>query len=142
MDDLSLLVEHLLRKINSNLHKRVTNVAQAAWDLLKAYSWPGNVRELENVLTRAVVLARSETLTPDSLGISPGRVMEELPKGQDASETGPELITLEELSQRHVQAILDYVRWHKGKACEILGISRPALERRIRKMDRGAVGAE
>lgn len=142
MDDLPLLVEHLLRKINNNLHKRVIRVAQAAWQLMKAYSWPGNVRELENVLTRAVVLARSETLTPDSLGISPGPVMEELQAVPGTSKTGPELISLEDLSQRHVQAILEHVRWHKGKACEILGISRPALERRIRKLGQDDLGAE
>ncbi|MEW6775988.1 MAG: sigma-54 dependent transcriptional regulator, partial [Bdellovibrionota bacterium] len=53
--DLPLLVEHLLGKINAELHTRITQVTERAMDQLKAYSWPGNVRELENVLTTAAV---------------------------------------------------------------------------------------
>jgi DNA-binding NtrC family response regulator len=146
MDDLPLLVEHLLRKINRELHKRVTRVAPQTWVGLHGYTWPGNVRELENVLTRAVVLARGEVLTPELLDLhttSPG--------GADRATPGvrtPELASLKVLEERHVRAVLAYTRWHKGRACEILGISRPALERKIQKYDiapsfeRGSVGGQ
>ena len=45
----------------------------------------------------------------------------------------PRLITMEQLEAEHIQAILEHTRWHKGKACEILNISRPALDRKIAK---------
>jgi DNA-binding NtrC family response regulator len=129
LDDLEPLVEHLLRKINRELHRSVMRVAPAAWACLRGYPWPGNVRELENVLTRAVVLARGDVLTPDLLGICSRAA----PAGVPAEEGGPALITLDELEARHVRAVLAHTGWHKGRTCEILGISRPALERKIHK---------
>ncbi len=131
MEDLPLLIEHLLRKINQRLHTRVEKISEAAWKRLEGYNWPGNVRELENVLTRAVVLCRDDTITPELLGL------EQKPIGRDKKTVPemdePELISLDELEKRHVGRILEYTRWHKGKTCEILGISRPALERRIKR---------
>jgi two-component system response regulator AtoC len=131
MEDLPLLIEHLLARINQRLHTRVEKISDAAWRQMKRYDWPGNVRELENVLTRATVLCRSDTITPDLLGLDNG-VSQPSPTTPDPVDP-PELVPLEEIERRHVQAILAYTRWHKGKACEILGISRPALERRIKK---------
>jgi two-component system response regulator AtoC len=131
MEDLPLLTEHLLRKINQRLHTRVKNISETAWTSMQAYRWPGNVRELENILTRATVLCRDDTITPDLLGID--AVTEKAQEtGTENSDT-LELVSLDTLEERHVRRILEYTRWHKGKACEILGISRPALERRIKK---------
>ena len=132
MEDLPLLTEHLLRKINTRLHSSVHRLTESAWNRLRDYPWPGNVRELENILTRAVVLSRDDTITPDLLGITTGPAGGEAGAPvTDAGET--ELISLEELEARHVGRILEHTRWHKGKTCEILGISRPALERKIIK---------
>ncbi|HID46705.1 MAG TPA: sigma-54-dependent Fis family transcriptional regulator [Chromatiaceae bacterium] len=131
MEDLPLLTEHLLRKINQRLHTQVKNISESAWALMQAYQWPGNVRKLENILTRATVLCRDDTITPDLLGIDDAVADKGKPKTENSDTV--ELISLETLEQRHVRQILEYTRWHKGKACEILGISRPALERRIKK---------
>ena len=127
-EDLPLLVEHLLRRINRRLHTRVEAISEAAWRRLETYDWPGNVRELENVLTRAVVLSRGGPITPELLGLPDS----DTTPAVDGDESEP-LLSLEELEQRHVRRVLEHTRWHKGRACEILGISRPALERRIRK---------
>jgi len=129
-EDLPLLIEHLLQRINHRLHTRIQSLSEGAWKRLVEYDWPGNVRELENVLTRAAVLCRNHTITPDLLG---------LPQGPSSSEPAAiaddttALPSLEELEREHVWKVLKHTRWHKGKACRILGISRPALERRIRK---------
>ena len=58
-EDIPLLIEHLLAKINTNLHKRVRYVPKETLKRLTEYDWPGNIRELENALTRAVVLPKS-----------------------------------------------------------------------------------
>ncbi len=131
MEDLPLLTEHLLRKINQRLHTRVNRISEGTWKLMQAYDWPGNVRELENILTRAAVLCRDDTITPDLLGLE--NTGPASSGGNTPTEGDLELISLDELEERHVRRILEHTRWHKGKTCEILGISRPALERRIRK---------
>ncbi len=132
MEDLPLLTEHLLQKINQRLHTRVKNISENAWTLMQSYNWPGNVRELENILTRAAVLCRDDTITPVLLGLDNVSLAPASEKGEQV-EQETELISLDELEKRHVRRILEYTRWHKGKTCEILGISRPALERRIKK---------
>jgi len=130
-EDLPLLIEHLLQKINQRLHTRTRKISEAAWRLLNSYDWPGNVRELENVLTRAAVLCRDDTITPDLLGLHEESAPAE--SSPVAADDTFEPVSLDELEERHVRKVLEYTRWHKGKACEILGISRPALERRIKK---------
>ncbi len=126
--DLPLLIEHLLRKINHRQHTAISHVTEAAWKRIQQYDWPGNIRELENTLTRAAVLARGNSIgaellsLPNDPHVSPPEVEETV-----------RLISLAQLEQKHIAAILDHVHWHKGKACEILGISRPALDRKIHK---------
>jgi two-component system response regulator AtoC len=133
-EDLAPLVEHLLGRIARRLHRPVPRLSEAAWRELRDYPWPGNVRELENVLTRATVLAPDNILTPDLLGLSataaPASVGDEQPEEV-------ELISLDDVEARHVRAILEHTRWHKGRACGILGISRPALDRKIAKYGLG-----
>jgi DNA-binding NtrC family response regulator len=126
-EDLEPLVVHLLDRINRDLHKAVRRIAPQAWARLREYPWPGNIRELENVLMRAVVLARDEMLTPELLGLGPA------PGGPAAAPGATELVTLDEIEERHVRAVLAHTGGHKGRACAILGISRPALERKIHR---------
>lgn len=134
IQDLSALTEHLLKKINARQHTTIRHIADAAWRQMKDYRWPGNIRELENVLTRAAVLARVDTLTPELLSLPQDKTKIE-ERGPAGGDLAPRLIRLDELEKEHVKAILEHVRWHKGKACEILGISRPSLERKIEKYE-------
>ena len=65
--DVPLVVEHLLKRINAQLHKQVTKIPSETMGMLVNYPWPGNVRELENVLTRAVVLSKGDILLAEYL---------------------------------------------------------------------------
>ncbi|MCW9023111.1 MAG: sigma-54 dependent transcriptional regulator [Gammaproteobacteria bacterium] len=133
MDDLPLLTEHLLVKINNKQHTKVKYLAENAWQHMKAYQWPGNIRELENILTRASVLARTDTITADLLAL-PQDTDIALDKTQiNVNSNTVSLISLDDLEQEHIKSILEHTHWHKGKTCEILGISRPALDRKIAK---------
>jgi DNA-binding NtrC family response regulator len=131
-EDLPALVEHLLTRIAGRVHKSISRISEPAWRALSAYAWPGNVRELENVLTRAVVLARGDTLTPELLNLTPLAA-----HSPPMPEESGHLLSLDELEARHIAHVLGETRWHKGKACAILGISRPALERKLRKYSLG-----
>ena len=123
-EDLPILIEGLLVKINRELHKRVRGVTPAAMEALTRYGWPGNVRELENMLTRAVVLAKGdvldETLLP--LGGAPTAT---------TSASDADLAPLREIERRHIARVLAHTEWNKRRACAILEISRPTLDRKI-----------
>ncbi len=125
--DIAVLVEGLLGKINRDLGKDVRYVTPAALARLQAHPWPGNVRELENLLTRAVVLAKSDVL--DETVVQLGAV--------DAATAGTEvdaegsLPTLREIERLHIIRALAHTEWNKRRACAILDISRPTLDRKI-----------
>jgi DNA-binding NtrC family response regulator len=127
-DDIPLLVEGLLERIGRELHRPPLRVTEAAMARLAAYPWPGNVRELENTLTQCMVRARDRVLTPELLSL-PG---DPAPQGGPPAEAPP-LRTLDEMEAEHVQRVLTHTGGHKGRACDILGISRPALDRKIAK---------
>jgi transcriptional regulator with GAF, ATPase, and Fis domain len=61
-EDIALLVPFIIERFASRVGKPVTGASKATLERLSAYSWPGNVRELENVLERAVILCRGETV--------------------------------------------------------------------------------
>jgi two-component system response regulator AtoC len=125
--DIPLLTRALLGKICRRMHRPMARVSDAALARLEGYSWPGNVRELENVLTKAVVHARGQVVTPDLIEVSgaPGGL--ESPAESEAQV----LRTLEQVEAEHIQRVLEYTGGHKGRSCAILKISRPALDRKI-----------
>jgi DNA-binding NtrC family response regulator len=128
-DDIPLLANGLLSRIAGRLHRPELRLAEATLDRLMAYDWPGNVRELENVLTQAALRARTGIVTPDLpvFGSSPAQTAE------TAADGAYLLRPLEEVEAEHIQRVLDRTAGHKGHACEILRISRPALDRKIAK---------
>ena len=124
-EDIPLLVDHLLNKINMDLHKRVTRIPKDVMDALIHYQWPGNVRELENVLTRAVVLSKGPVLLPDCLP----DFFDCRPKHRDPEP----LKSLSHMERDHIARALGQTGWKLGQACEILGITRPTLRKKIQK---------
>jgi len=123
--DVPVLVEGLLAKINADLGKDVRFVTPTALARMQAYAWPGNVRELENTLTRALVLAKNDVL--DETLLTLGTATAEPP----TTDTGDELPTLREIERRHIVRVLQHTEWNKRRACAILDISRPTLDRKI-----------
>jgi two-component system response regulator AtoC len=155
-EDIPMLVDHLFRRITRETHRRVRYVSSEAMELLARYPWPGNVRELENALTRGVVLTQGEVLTVDTLPISPDDdELQEAPdsaRAQDKTEGAPspaaaggeaQLPTLREIERLHIARVLAHTRWNKRRACAILQITRPTLDRKIREfgLERPAPGS-
>ena len=62
-EDIPRLVDHFLRRFAAESQTPEKTVSREAMDLLVKYHYPGNVRELENIIHRAVVLAREQTIT-------------------------------------------------------------------------------
>ncbi len=125
--DIPILVEGLLSKINRDLGKEIRYVTPAALTKLTAYAWPGNVRELENTLTRAVVLAKTDVLDETLLPL--GATSTDAAHADEGGEGS--LPTLREIERRHIARVLVHTEWNKRRACAILDISRPTLDRKI-----------
>ena len=130
--DIPLLVEHLLVKINQRLHKNLRRVPRDVIEKLQRRQWPGNIRELENVLTRAAVLSQGDMLLEEHL------VETVKPAGRPTPVPVPVLAdapvqTLDEVERAHITRVFGIAKGHKGKTCQLLGISRPTLERKLRK---------
>lgn len=123
-EDIPQLVSHLLEKINRDLHRKITKISDQMMKQLLKYDWPGNVRELENVLTQSVVRSTGDTL---SLDLFPEHVF---PTGAKR-----ELKSLADVEKEHIENVLIEVGGNLGKACEILGISRPTLRKKMEDYD-------
>ncbi len=127
--DLLDLVQALLARINREMHCNISGLTLEVMECFQRYDWPGNIRELENVLMKSAALCAGDTITPDLLP-PPLRCCKE--KHQTSELDRPLWqLSLEEVEAMHVQRVLNACNWHKGQACEILGISRPRLRRMI-----------
>ena len=142
-------MHHLLERINEKVHKRVTRVPPEVLEHLTRLPWRGNVRELENVLTRAVVLAPGEVLLADDLPAlepppepGPAARPRRPPGPCSAAAAGrrqPDSHPGGGRAHPHRPRAMAVTKGHKGKACQILGISRPTLERKLQKYGLAAV---
>ncbi|WP_296802947.1 helix-turn-helix domain-containing protein [Thiolapillus sp.] len=88
------------------------------------------MRELENVLPQALVQAREGAITADLIRFHAPQDTVSSPSPAEDEDT---LLTLEEVEARHIQKVLWHTGGHKGNTCQILGISRPALDRKTKK---------
>jgi len=116
--DLPLLATTLVRRAAAAVGRPEPVLAPDALAALARHAWPGNVRELENCLTRAVVVASGDVIRAEHLVL-----------GGAAPEGPAKLGTLDEAERDHVLRVLAATRGHKARAAQILGISRPRLDR-------------
>ncbi|OUS24913.1 hypothetical protein A9Q99_22955 [Gammaproteobacteria bacterium 45_16_T64] len=140
-EDIPLLIDGLLARICRAEGKTLLSISSVAQRMLQRYEWPGNIRELENILTQAVIRSRGATIEADAL-VLPGQTVSEVMDvagkkcsvGAVGKQDG-DFLTLDQVEAIHIQDVLDYTEGHKGNACKILDISRPALDRKINRYD-------
>jgi transcriptional regulator with PAS, ATPase and Fis domain len=136
MEDIQLLTDHFLKMYAEKYSRPIDGVSQAAYQRLFSHPWPGNVRELQNVLERAVLLAKNHLVEPIDLPFDDGT-------GQDSVAAGsawdvPPNMTLEEIERFVIERTLERTGGNKQKAANLLGIYRPRLYSKIRKYGIGA----
>jgi DNA-binding NtrC family response regulator len=146
-EDLPLLVNHLLEKAASALHKPPPTPPLELFRLLKTYSFPGNVRELEAMVFDAVALHRGTTLSLRSFKTAMGAaslLAETSDRPTDATALWPErLPTLDEAEEALIQEALQRADGNQGIAAGILGLSRQALNKRlVRRRERNCASGE
>ena len=131
-EDILDLVQALLARINTQLDRNVRQLSMDVITCLQDYHWPGNVREMENVLAKAVALCPGNVITRDLVG--------DICEPRNSSQSSPEELplsqwSLDDITCAHVRRVLEATHWHKGQACDVLGISRPRLRRMINQFE-------
>ncbi len=130
-EDIEPLAAHFLEKYTRETGKKIEQISPKALACLVAHDWPGNVRELENVIERAVVLAKGNVLTPRDFpqGIqSRDQICLSLP------ESGGSLTEiLEDLERQLIIQTLNREGRSQTRAAEVLGIKRTTLRYKLEK---------
>jgi transcriptional regulator with PAS, ATPase and Fis domain len=122
--DIPLLTHYFINKYKSLSGKAVTDISPEALRQLMVYDFPGNVRELENIIERAIVLARGETIEIEHLP--------EMAVHTFRSNKGI-IPSLDDQERSYIEWVLDQTEGNKTKAAEILGIDRVSLWRKLKK---------
>ena len=130
-EDIQLLTEHFLHIYAQKYERPINGVSQAAYQRLFGHTWPGNVRELQNVIERAVLLAKTNKIEPVDLPFDNGS----LPEGASAGAEWdvPPNMTLEDIERLVIERTLQRTGGNKQAAANLLGIYRPRLYSKIRK---------
>lgn len=126
IEDIPLLVDHFVRKYSKKYNKSIRNINAATINRLQKYPWPGNIRELQHAIERAVIMSDSEILSAADLNLTPPLTTTESELRLDSYD----LETIEKIT------ILKALQKHKGnisQAAQELGLTRPALYRRMEK---------
>ncbi len=134
LEDIDEIAEYYLGFYSTNYGKPKLQLSNDAREILHQHNWPGNVRELCNIIERAVLLAKKETIDAEDIAsaLTRGRISV-ADREKITIEIPPQGISLDEIEQRVVKQVLDFCDWNKSRAAEFLQISRPRL-RRLLKM--------
>ncbi|MBU2636919.1 MAG: sigma-54 dependent transcriptional regulator, partial [Bacteroidetes bacterium] len=122
-EDIPLLVEWFLQ--NKIRMKPRKHISHKALELLMRYDWPGNVRELENVIERAAILSKDDTIQPDDISLP----LKSVGFFQNFSENNiiGTPVSMKEIEKQHMEGVLKSFQGNKAEAAKILGISLKTL---------------
>jgi two-component system response regulator AtoC len=135
IDDLPLLVTHLLERAAQRLWRQPATVSTEALRCLWTYPWPGNIRELQHVLEGAMVLSDGVIL-PEHLPPAVQRGAKTPATGDPATPvvTGSLDEALEEWERRAILDALQKAHGVQARAAKILGITERSLWYRVKKL--------
>jgi len=136
--DVILLARHFLERAARTYGRGALELTPDAEAWLRGRRWPGNVRQLEQTMQRAALVSDSERLEADAL-----RALDELATrearggaGRDELPT-PGSMTLDEIEKAMIERCLAHFDGNITRAADALGLSRPALYRRLEKYGLG-----
>lgn len=146
-EDIPEMAALFLRREAARKKKRFKNIDGDALALLRSYPWTGNVRELENTIERAVLLHDGTTLRPEHLALLARHHTDAAPSPKTGCAPAPtaSVMTVEDFRipaegmnlhvfvDTLVEQALQRCNGNKTHAAALLGLSRFALLRRLRK---------
>jgi DNA-binding NtrC family response regulator len=152
-DDIPILANHFLRKVCTEYNRKIHGFSNQAMNALISHSWPGNIRELENVIQRAVLLAKTDAIETDFLPISITHKHSSSTSGQiqpwpsqsidlgstvNALATSKTILPLSEAlegpERQIILAALQANNWNRNITADLLGINRTTLYKKMKKL--------
>lgn len=140
VEDIFPLCQRALVRFAQEFGKQVPELDPEARTLLERYHYPGNIRELQNILERAMIFCQGRTLTPSCL---PAELREEGRHVAVTTAPGPEPVvrvemklgqqSLADVEGAIVEEVLRLADYNKTLAAKHLGMTRFALDRRLKK---------
>jgi two-component system nitrogen regulation response regulator GlnG len=149
IDDVSLLCDYFLERFALELGVRNPGLADGAYAALRAHGWPGNVRELANLMEQCLIFSRGQRVDAAMVRrlihgtqeptTDPFQGMDhELARGLGQALVDEPTDLLQSLTDRVARRTIAEVLKHTGgnqsRAAEVLGISRPTLAAKMRKL--------
>jgi two-component system response regulator HydG len=129
-EDIPFLSDFFLKQYAEKNRRFIKGFTPRATDLLMRYDWPGNVRELENIIERAVIMARGEMITPLEFPIELQNLDEELKDSLIDLTPGR---SLKEVEKVMILRTLEETGGNRTHAARILGISRRTLQLKLKE---------
>jgi two-component system response regulator AtoC len=126
-EDVRYLTAHFLRRFGQRRPGGPPGITHEALRLLEGYRWPGNVRELENVIERAVVLCRGDTIGTSLLDLRE--------RTSDVPERGGLRLdeALDRVEREMILRALEETKHVKARAARLLGVSERSLWYKLKK---------
>lgn len=127
-EDIPLLVDYFIGKTNAEFHKDVKGVAPDVMNAFLRHHWKGNIRELENVVSRGVLMTRGNVILKEHIP-----ELDPVPDKIVTRNNDYAIRPLDDVEKDAIERALQFTNWNKSKACEVLKIPRPRLDRKIKK---------
>jgi len=131
LQDVPLLAAHFLQKYARENHKAIVAIQQEAIEHLMKYNWPGNVRELENVIERAVVLAKGSVITLADLSLE--EQQEKAPLNTNGYFVLPAKATLAQIEREAIIQALRHTDGNREATARLLNIGVATLYRKFKE---------
>ena len=130
MEDIPLFAYYFLEKLSESEQKKIEKIEPEFIEALQQYEWPGNVREFRNVMNRAYIMAKSDTLSVDTL---PDKLLGKSRQRRKGSLSIRVGTPMEEIERAVIEETLQSTDGDKKRTAEILGISPKTLYNKIKK---------
>ncbi len=143
-DDILPLAKHFLYEFNKKFQKNLKNISSEAQNLLLSHEFTGNVRELKNIIERASLIAQSDVLTREDLGIYPKSDNMEKPEPtcfKDQAFHIPDLginigELLESIEKKYMEHALRLTKGNESKAARLLEMNHHTFRYKWKKLNK------
>jgi len=140
-EDIPLLVDHILRDVNSKHGKHVRGIGSEVADIFMSHTWPGNIRELRNILERACIMCEKELITRSCLPEEFGRTAAKGPSDLSSIKF-PVGTTVDAMERELILQTLSATGNNKTRAADLLAISLKTLHNKLKEYGADRAGAE